>query len=190
MTDPHNPDPAEQDPLRSTNGGFDLTKPGTQPQAPPYASQPAYTLPGADSRGAYYPPAAPGNYAPYNQQRPDSERLSGLALAGFIVALASPIFYFLIVPAPVGLVLSIIGLVRDVKGRGMRGRGFAITGIIVSSVFIVLALLIVAGLIIYGVHHAAYCQQNPTVGSCVDDYNGYNYDNDYNDYGSDPGTDL
>lgn len=83
------------------------------------------------SQGSYYG----GQYLP-------PAPTSGLALAGFIVSIASLIVCTGLL-SPVGLVLSILGM-RDTSptsGTGKGGRGFAIAGLVIS---ILGTLLVVA----------------------------------------------
>ena len=83
------------------------------------------------SQGPYYG----GQYLP-------PAPTSGLALAGFIVSIASLIVCTGLL-SPVGLVLSILGM-RDASptsGTGKGGRGFAIAGLVIS---ILGTLLVVA----------------------------------------------
>ncbi|HEV2634209.1 MAG TPA: DUF4190 domain-containing protein [Actinocrinis sp.] len=77
--------------------------------------------PGPGFPGAPQYPGWPGG-APY---QPPVRQSNGLAIAGFILAI---LFW------PVGLILSIFGLVRSNK-IGRAGRGLAIAGIIISVVF-------------------------------------------------------
>ena len=138
--------------------GVNLNK-DSQQQNQPHPVEPkeadAWTRP-APSAGASqyptanaaYPPAPP--YDPVSQgQLSLSERTSGLALAGFITALASALVSLAFDFASLGffgsiaaIVLSIIGLVRDVKGKQMKGRGFALAGIIVSAVVLLLIVVV------------------------------------------------
>ena len=72
---------------------------------------------------SYPPPALP------DQTPPPKKTTSGLAIAGFILA-------FLL--APIGFILSLIGLI--VAGsRGQKGKGLAIAGMIVSVLFMAIA---------------------------------------------------
>jgi hypothetical protein len=79
----------------------------------------SYDQPGNPPVQQAYPDAAPA--------QPAKSGTNGLAIAGFILA-------FLI--APIGLILSIIGLIQAGRRR-QKGKGLAITGIIVSVVLII-----------------------------------------------------
>lgn len=76
-------------------------------------------------------------------------KLNGLAIAGFIVSIAS--FFICGISSIVGLILSIVGLVQiknSIKaGVPQRGNGFAIAGLvcgIIGVVFIVIYIIMVA----------------------------------------------
>lgn len=56
---------------------------------------------------------------------------------------------FAVLLAPVGLVLSIVGIARTRDGR-RKGRGFAIAGIIVSVVLSLLAAALVVAVVAFG----------------------------------------
>jgi hypothetical protein len=88
----------------------------------------------------YPPPPGSGYPQPGGPQaelpRQQPAGTSGLAVTGFILA-------FLL--APIGFILSLIGLVTASR-RGQKGKGLAISGIIVS-----LVLMIGAGVVVYAV---------------------------------------
>lgn len=102
-------------------------------QAPyglPTVQPPTYGQAGAGQVPTYGP--SPYGYPPPPYPSAagwDRSQIDSLSLAGFIVALTG---FLLIVTFPVGLGLSIAGLVRT-KRRGTGGRGFAITGIVVGA---------------------------------------------------------
>lgn len=98
-------------------------------------------------------PVQPTQYQPYQEyQNPGiypEGKLNGLAIAGFIVSIAS--FFFCGIPSIVGLILSIVGMIQiknSIKaGTPQRGNGFAIAGLICGIVgvfFIVLYIILVA----------------------------------------------
>lgn len=99
--------------------------PMSAPPAPPYA------------QGGYPGPyASPGAYG-----QPGARRTNGLAVAGFIVGLVSvflPLFFGLI-GGIVGLVLSIVGVVKH-NALTQSGKGLGIAGIILSAIAIVFLL--------------------------------------------------
>jgi hypothetical protein len=68
-------------------------------------------------------PPPPGQQY-YQQAPPPPQRTSGLAIAGFILA---------IVVAPIGFVLSLIAVFKTGAGKA-KGKGLAIAGIIISLV--------------------------------------------------------
>lgn len=95
----------------------------------------------------------PAQYQTYQQyQNPGvypEGKLNGLAIAGFIVSIAS--FFICGISSIVGLILSIVGMVQiknSIKaGVPQRGNGFAIAGLvcgIIGVFFIVIYLIMVA----------------------------------------------
>ena len=89
-----------------------------------------------------YPPQQP-----YIPQPP--KKMNIFALIGFI---SSVVFFLLMLcfpyPAPLALILSIVGLVQTSKDSSQSGKGLAIAGVILSSITSVVAfitLVFVAG---------------------------------------------
>lgn len=140
-----------------------------------YNPPPSYTVPGSpgynNQTPASYYPAGPSREA----GRP-SGTISGLAIAGLIVSVVA-IFtnlFLLGLPAVVGIVLSVIALVRDVKRRGRGGRWLAWAGIIIGALSALLSVLV----LVLGAISAAH---NCTTGAngvvhCGSNYN-YNSGN-------------
>lgn len=100
----------------------------------------------------------PAQYQPYQEyQNPGvypEGKLNGLAIAGFIVSIAS--FFICGISSIVGLILSIVGMVQiknSIKaGVPQRGNGFAIAGLIcgiIGVAFIVIYLIMVAAAVAY-----------------------------------------
>ena len=106
---------------------------GTQPPPGPgydpsgYGTQPPVGAYGVPPQGG--PHGADGG--------PDPRPTDVVSIVGLVLA-------FLL--APVGLVVSIIGLVRTAGGR-RKGRGFAIAGVVVSVVLTLAAVAAVVGLV-------------------------------------------
>lgn len=75
----------------------------------------------------------------------EAKPTNAIALAGMIVGLASVFFFELIVPGPLAIVLSAIGLSRanTLKNSGKKpaGKGFAITGLTLGIVYTLVAFL-------------------------------------------------
>lgn len=67
-------------------------------------------------------------------QPPPPEGANGLAIAGLILAIVLPI--------PLGLIFSIVGLVRS-RAMGGRGKGLAIAGLIICAAWVVIAVVVV-----------------------------------------------
>lgn len=74
--------------------------------------------------------------APLYESVKVSESVDGFCLAGMIVGIISIFLFSIIIPAAVGLVLSIVGYRRVYKGS--RNRTFAIVGIVTSIVSLVI----------------------------------------------------
>jgi hypothetical protein len=122
--------------------------PQPQPYAPP-AQPPPYAPP---AQPVAYPPTpppyAPGGYppgVPYGAPSPApgpydaaaypyvEPKTSAMAIIGFVFAFLCSF---------VGLVLSIIALVRINNSRGqLRGKSFAVAGIILASIFLVVSIV-------------------------------------------------
>jgi hypothetical protein len=130
-TPPPYPPPPDQQP----------GQPGQQPPASvtPYGPPPGYGAPpqgygpppgyGAPPQG-YGPP--PGYGAPPAGPGGDGPSTDGVSIAGLVCAFLLP---------PLGLVLSIVGLVRTSGGR-RKGRGLAVAGVVVSVVLSLLLALV------------------------------------------------
>lgn len=78
----------------------------------------------------------PGDKPPYPPPTAARDRLSGLAVTGFILS-------FLIVP--LGFVLSLVAIFRTGPGKA-RGRGLAVAGTVLSLLFIGIGTAIVVTL--------------------------------------------
>lgn len=100
-----------------TSGGTYGSAPagGTQYGGAPYGA------PVGAPGGAPYGGGPAGGPPPYGSQ-PPPQGTNGLSIAGLVLA-----FLF----APIGFILSIIGLIQAGK-RGQKGKGLAVAGIIVS----------------------------------------------------------
>jgi hypothetical protein len=109
-----------------TSGGTYGAPPAGAPQ---YGGAPYGSAPG----GAPYGGGPAGGPPPYGSQ-PPQQGTNGLSIAGLVLA-------FLI--APVGFILSVIGLVQAGK-RGQKGKGLAIAGIIISLLLMIGSGVLVA----------------------------------------------
>ncbi len=72
-------------------------------------------------------------------------KYNGLAIAGFVVSLASLLINFGGIVGLVGTILSAIGL-SQVNSKGEKGKGMAIAGLVVGIVSI-----------LYGIYSIANC---------------------------------
>ncbi|GLZ50283.1 hypothetical protein Acsp06_64680 [Actinomycetospora sp. NBRC 106375] len=121
----------------------------SQPYLPP-GQHPSYPPHQAPYHGAQYQAQYPAQYpAPY-AATVAPQASNGLATGGFVVALCGAVLS--IIPflgivawivAPVGLILSIIGLTRSAQ---QGGRGLAISGVVLGAAALFICLLWVIGL--------------------------------------------
>ena len=93
-------------------------------------------------------PVESGNYSmpPEHTYNPNPAKPSGMefdsmCIAGFICSVSG--LFCCGLPAIVGLILCIIGLVRT-GSNGKRGRGLAIAGLIISLLAIIITIVILA----------------------------------------------
>jgi hypothetical protein len=137
-----------------------LNKPSTPPRPdyppmplPTYGAPPAYAAPPAYPQQPGY-----GTYgAPPWGQPPMS---NGLGLAGMVVGIVAIPFSLIligVVPAVVGLVLSLIGRGRTTRGRADNG-GQALAGVICSAVALAIFVAVLVLVIVNG--HAETCDSN------------------------------
>lgn len=122
----------------SNEGDFN---PQQQPPAG-YYQQPGY--PGQQPPG-YYPPQ--GGY-PYPPQ-PEPKRTNGLATAGFVVALIGAVLSLIPIIgtvswaiSPIGLVLSVVGLIMYRSRHA--GRGLAIAGVVLGVFGLIMCVVYTA----------------------------------------------
>lgn len=138
MSDPWGIPGQGADPSDQTGAPFETQPFGSQPSAgqlPPQFTGDAAAGGMAGGTGpaefSQYPYAQPGYGYP---MPPVQKQSNGLAIAGFVLA-----FLF----SPLGLILSIIGLVRSGK-LGGAGKKFALSGVILSIVFCALSIFLIA----------------------------------------------
>ncbi len=93
------------------------------------------------------PPAPPAGYQGYQAGNSMPRKNSGMAIAGFVLALVGiiPCFWFWVlqIPGYLGVILSAIGLKQTKDGK-MGARGLAIAGLIIGIIVVLLALAISA----------------------------------------------
>lgn len=133
----------------STDVKTDVTENATS-----FAEEPAAQAAEQVSEPAYEPvqqgPVESGNYTmppeySYNPNptNPSGMEFDSMCIAGFICSVSG--LFCCGLPALVGLILCIIGLVRT-GSNGKRGRGLAIAGLIISLLAIIITIVIlVAG---------------------------------------------
>ena len=73
------------------------------------------------------------------------KKTSGLALTGFILALAG-LFLAAVILGPLAIVFSAIGLAMILGSGKYKGLGFAITGLVLGVIDTVIGLLVIAAL--------------------------------------------
>ncbi len=76
------------------------------------------------------------------QYAPDTRRMNGLCVAGFVVGIVSIFFYITGIAGIVALVLSGLGLSSSARNN-QRGRGLAIAGLVLGIVSTVLGVVFV-----------------------------------------------
>ena len=72
-------------------------------------------------------------------------KYNGLAIAGFVVSLASLLINFAGIVGLVGTILSAVGLTQ-VNSKGEKGKGMAIAGLVIGIISI-----------LYGIYSIANC---------------------------------
>ncbi len=106
------------------------------------------SLPAGGPSYAAGAPAAAGPYAP-NPYQVQPRRTSGMAIAGFVLALVSC--------SILGLIFSIIGYNECKRSNGqVEGQGLALAGIIISIVWLALGIIyviVVAAAVSSARHH-------------------------------------
>lgn len=118
--------------------------PGPGSQQYPYPGQP--THPGPVSGPTYQSYSAPGP-APQGPQRPAATPPeNNLATGSLVVGIISVFLSLLFVPAIVGLILGIIGVIKAGRTNPPVGKGQAIAGIVLSVVALVLGIGLVSAI--------------------------------------------
>ena len=145
--------PAEREGSYGSSASDPYAVSGPYSASDPYAVQDSFSSPDPysphSSSAAQNPYAAPyagpghppGGPSPWMQP---PRQTSSMALAGFVVSLVSLVMYSL--AAPVGLVLSLIGM-RDTGASAstpQEGRGFAIAGLVLSILGCLALLAVIA----------------------------------------------
>ena len=103
-------------------------------------------------------PFEPGPYGPYGPVAPTRPRYDGLSVAALVCSLTC-------CAAPVGIGLSIAGLVRTKHGR-RSGRWAAVTGLIVGILGTLALAGMTVGLVWVGTHMVT--ESSAKAGQCVD----------------------
>ncbi len=156
--------PGQNDPFsRPSSGGYGA--PGQQNPSQPQYGQPVYGQnppqygqnPGLTPYGSSYgqqPAGYPaGGYHP-GQQGPRENPGRTLGITGLILA-------FIPFLNPIGLILSIVALVKS-RRAGM-GNGLAVAGIIVgalATIILVLVIILIIAAVPYAREIAEFCEQN------------------------------
>ncbi|WP_049828713.1 DUF4190 domain-containing protein [Arthrobacter sp. RIT-PI-e] len=133
---------------QSSEGQSQYGQQGASPygdqSASPYGQQGQY----GDAAAGY--PGQQGGYAGQPAENPGRT----LGIVGFILAI------FL---APIGLIISIIGMVKSRKAR--MGNGFALAGIIIGVLFTILGAVIIYFIVSVGIEVAQLCEGVPSGGT-------------------------
>lgn len=121
------------------------------PVQPEAAPNPASSYPGQpETNQPQQPPvynAQPVQNQSYQYQysmqyAPDTRRMNGLCVAGFVVGIVSIFFYVMGIMGIVALVLSGLGLSSSARNN-QRGRGLAIAGLVLGIVSTVLGVVFI-----------------------------------------------
>jgi len=150
--DPYTPGTPEQ-------GGSATPPAGAQPQQPAPGQYPAQPAPGQG-----YPAAPPaGQYPPaYGQAQPENPGKT-FGIVGLILGFFGPL-------SIVGLVLSIVGLVKSRKAG--QSNGIAVAGIIVSSLVLIGTIILFVVLGVAASHLIEVCND---LGPGMHDVDGITY---------------
>lgn len=123
--------------------GQQAATPNGEQNASPYGQQSQY----GNAAGNY-----PGQQG--YQGQPTENPGKTLGIVGFILA---------IFIAPVGLILSIIAMVKSRKAR--MGNGFALAGIIIGILFTIIGAVIIYFIVSVGIEVAQLCEGVPSGGT-------------------------
>ncbi|MDR2255309.1 MAG: DUF4190 domain-containing protein [Arthrobacter sp.] len=136
---PTGPQPAPGDPYAAQ--GFPATPgypaaPQANPYAQPYAVGPQYGPPyGQPMPQQPYPQ----QFTPYGAPTYQAPPARGLSITGMVLGIASVLFgWVFFLPPIAGVVFSILGLIKEPRGKGM-----AITGLILSGLGVLFWLFLV-----------------------------------------------
>ena len=82
-------------------------------------------------------------YQSYGMQPAAPEKTNGLSIASLVLSLVNviPCFWFLPVPALLGVIFGIVSRNQIKRTPGSKGRGLTLAGLIVGLVFLVLGAI-------------------------------------------------
>lgn len=131
------PPPPGNNPPPYQPGGF----PGQQPQGFP-GQQPGYPG-GFPGQQPGYPGQIPIGYQPYGQPPVGPEKTNGLSIASLVLSLVNviPCFWFLPIPAVLGVIFGFVSRGQMSKQSTTKGKGMAIAGIVIGLVFVALGAI-------------------------------------------------
>ena len=103
------------------------------PPPPPGQSPPPYN-PGQQP---------PTGYQPYGMEPVGPQKTNGLSIASLVLSLVNviPCFWFLPLPALLGVIFGFVGRGQISHNPGAKGKGLAIAVIVVGVVFVVLGAI-------------------------------------------------
>jgi len=116
-------------------------QPGQQPSYPqPGQQPPGYQQPGYQQGG--YQQSPPG-YQQFGNAPSGPQKTNGMSIASLVLSLVNiiPCFWFLPLPALLGVIFGFVGKNKINKDASQKGKGMAIAGIIVGLVFVVLGAI-------------------------------------------------
>lgn len=82
-------------------------------------------------------------YQPYGMQPVPAEKNNGLSIASLVLSLVNiiPCFWFLPIPAVLGVVFGFVSRGQMSKQSTTKGKGMAVAGIVVGLVFVALGAI-------------------------------------------------
>lgn len=96
----------------------------------------------------YQPQGFPGQqppmgYQPYGMQPAAPQKTNGLSIASLVLSLVNviPCFWFLPVPALLGVIFGFVSRSQIKNNAGAKGRGLALAGLIIGLIFLALGAI-------------------------------------------------
>lgn len=114
------------------------------PPPPPGQNPPPYQSgqqSGGFQQGGFQQP--PPGYQQFGSAPSGPQRNNGMSIASLVLSLVNiiPCFWFLPLPALLGVIFGIIGKNQIAKDPSQKGRGMAIAGLVVGIVFLIVGAI-------------------------------------------------